>query len=409
MKSHRTFGLVALFALSSVGCTEAAEEEATTVSSSSSVNGEHFCPNALVSRSDMARYLERMKRGASWVPPAPQNIFHDVEPNSTDAAWIEQLYRDGITKGTSPNFFSPGEAVPREQMAAFLIRLTHGADFRRAGASRFTDVHNPDFVGYIEQLADDGVTKGCTPTEFCPRDLVPRDQMAAFLMRAKYPSSRDPAGTGKFADTPSSNVLAGRVEQAVAEGIMEPCDANLASWSRNSLAAGYGTGWGPNHPAPTIDDFRGYIPTTPNYGLYAYSRDKSYMSDAQERYCGGNYNVTVVLDIGRVTHDGVHVKSITFYSQGEKPVLHQDYVWVGTSTAGIEKFSNYTLGVDEAGVSYVSYPIDRWFAGGHSQQGDALQVQHTVSPSDRYKVGSLMDNPDGGFCSMILRGGLAIY
>jgi hypothetical protein len=37
-------------------------------------------------------------------------------------AWIEQLAAEGITAGCTPNRFCPGQAVTRAEMAAFLVR-----------------------------------------------------------------------------------------------------------------------------------------------------------------------------------------------------------------------------------------------------------------------------------------------
>jgi len=185
-----------------------------------------FCPKSPVTRRDMAYYLERIKHGRDFSPPAAQGQFDDVKRSSKDEQWIEQLFADGITKGCGDRAYCPDEAVPREQMAAFIIRLTHGPDFTRTSPSRFVDVTggSEQFSGYIEQLADDGITFGCDADHFCPRDTVLREQMAAFLMRAAHPGSPTPPGTGRFADVgANSGDLAGRVEQAVEEGIMEPC------------------------------------------------------------------------------------------------------------------------------------------------------------------------------------------
>lgn len=197
------------------------EPAASQAAASTTTEKDLFCPRDLVPRADMAMFLEKMKRGRDFVPPPAKNIYTDVPRDSLQAAWIEQLAADGITKGTSPTTFAPTDTVPREQMAAFIVRLLRSPDFARGGPSRFTDV--TAFVGEVEELADMGITKGCTATEFCPHDMVPRDQMAAFLMRAIHPGP-DPQGTlGRFADVESNFVLAGRIEQAVDEGIMGPC------------------------------------------------------------------------------------------------------------------------------------------------------------------------------------------
>lgn len=394
-----------------------------TTAETGELSKQYFCPDALIPRRDMARYLERLKRGANFVPGNPQNLFSDVPPDSVEAAWIEQLYADGITRGTGPGTFGPDEPVSRQQMAAFIIRLTHGPDFWRDGPSRFADVDNPDFIGYIEQLADDGITKGCTPTEFCPLENVPRRQMAAFLMRAAHPGSADPPSSGRFADVSLSDELAGRMEQAVSEGIMEPCGTAIDGVPVVSLGVGGGS---EDMPAPTIDNFLGWIHTTPNYGLYVHERQKVFFNDYHRNKCGGDWSATAVVDIGYVTHDNVYVRGVWFYTVGLPMIFHQDHVWVGTN-GHIKKFKDWTLGLDENGTPYVYFRVEKEFPGGQGRFGDALQVQHTMVPHPAAMTGDVLkvtnpgskgqaalatgitDNPDGGFCSMILRGALATY
>ena len=49
---------------------------------------------------------------------------------------------------------------------------------------RFSDVPNSNtFHDDIDAIADVGVTVGCSATEYCPKDFVTREQMAAFLNR----------------------------------------------------------------------------------------------------------------------------------------------------------------------------------------------------------------------------------
>ena len=49
---------------------------------------------------------------------------------------------------------------------------------------RFSDVPTTNtFHGDIDAIADAGVTVGCSPTTYCPKDYVTREQMAAFLNR----------------------------------------------------------------------------------------------------------------------------------------------------------------------------------------------------------------------------------
>ena len=75
---------------------------------------------------------------------------------------------------------------------------------------QFTDVPNTNiFHDDIAWIADRGVTKGCSPTEYCPKDFVTREQMAAFLHRL---------GVNQVVD-------AGELEGLTAEEVVSQCPA----------------------------------------------------------------------------------------------------------------------------------------------------------------------------------------
>ena len=68
-------------------------------------------------------------------------------------------------------------------MAAFLASaLNLGTP--STGTNTFSDDDGSIFETDIEAIFARGITTGCTQTEFCPSDLVTREQMAAFLTRA---------------------------------------------------------------------------------------------------------------------------------------------------------------------------------------------------------------------------------
>jgi len=146
-----------------------------------------YCPGSLVTRAEMAAFLERGFRGPEFTPPAPTGtLFTDVPAGYWAAAWIEQLAADGITTGCAPGRYCPALPVSRAEMAVFLLRARHGGAYvpPTVAASRFTDVPAGYWAqDWIEQLAVEGITTGCAPDRFCPGDAVGRDQMAAFLAR----------------------------------------------------------------------------------------------------------------------------------------------------------------------------------------------------------------------------------
>lgn len=102
----------------------------------------------------------------------------DGSPFANDIAWA---YDAGITVGCAPNLFCTSNAVTREQMASFLARALH---LPTASRDYFTDDNGSTHENDINRVAEAGITAGCSPTQFCGRAAVTREQMASFLARA---------------------------------------------------------------------------------------------------------------------------------------------------------------------------------------------------------------------------------
>jgi hypothetical protein len=146
-----------------------------------------YCPDAAITRAQMAVFLLRGMYGSDHVPRlASGAIFNDVPANGFAANFIEQLYADGITAGCGNNNYCPDDTVTRAQMAVFLLRAKYGSDHTPPSATGvFDDVDLSHWaVHWIEQLAAEGITAGCGNGNYCPGDPVTRDQMAVFLVRA---------------------------------------------------------------------------------------------------------------------------------------------------------------------------------------------------------------------------------
>lgn len=119
--------------------------------------------------------------------PAAEVAFKDVPANHQFADAIKWLADQGITKGCNP---SQGNTrfCPDEPVT----RGQMAAFLVRAFAlvddgPTFVDTTNSVFAADISRLAEAGITKGCNPpqnTKFCPDEVVTRGQMAAFLTRA---------------------------------------------------------------------------------------------------------------------------------------------------------------------------------------------------------------------------------
>ena len=110
-------------------------------------------------------------------------------------------------------------------MAAFIVRAK-GCRSSCSPTPTFADVPASSvFFGYVERLFEQGITGGCPSSGgqlFCPKDNVPRQQMAAFLVRAKGRTQLFPP-TPTFADVPPSNPFFGYIERLYEQGITGGC------------------------------------------------------------------------------------------------------------------------------------------------------------------------------------------
>jgi hypothetical protein len=147
----------------------------------------NYCPASPVTRAQMAVFLLRAEHGSSYAPPsASGNVYGDVPAGYWAAAWIEQLAAEGITGGCGSGKYCPDNTVTREQMAVFLLRAKYGSGYLPPAASGtvFVDVLASHWAGsWIEQLVSEGITAGCSTGLYCPIQAVTRDQMAVFLIR----------------------------------------------------------------------------------------------------------------------------------------------------------------------------------------------------------------------------------
>ena len=148
-----------------------------------------FCPEEVVTRAQMAVFLERGIQRGGFAPTTAVGVFSDVPIDYWAADWIEQLYQDGVTKGCKedPLMYCPDQSITRAEMAIFLLRAKYGRSYSPPAATGiFTDVSTGYWAAdWVEQLYSENITTGCgdDPLRFCPDDSVTRDQMAAFLVR----------------------------------------------------------------------------------------------------------------------------------------------------------------------------------------------------------------------------------
>lgn len=144
--------------------------------------GTLYCPGDDVTRAEMASFLAR----AFNLPAATTDYFpddngniHEANINKIAAAGITV----GCTVGGTA--YCPNAKVTRAEMATFIVRAM-GLHPWLADYFMDVPTTLPDHAANINALAGHKITVGCTADgkSFCPSDNVKRDEMASFLARA---------------------------------------------------------------------------------------------------------------------------------------------------------------------------------------------------------------------------------
>ncbi|MEQ8839616.1 MAG: S-layer homology domain-containing protein [Acidimicrobiales bacterium] len=165
------------FAFNDVGCIRILG--ITTGTSAST-----YSPNDTVTREQMAAFLARLYRRLGQTCSGAPTPFVDIA-GSFAAADIACIYELGVTTGVSSTRYDPAGTVTREQMAAFLGRLWRDAlgSGCTTDPAPFSDSGGSFAKNEIACIYALGLTTGTTPTTYSPGDAVTREQMASFLAR----------------------------------------------------------------------------------------------------------------------------------------------------------------------------------------------------------------------------------
>jgi hypothetical protein len=143
-----------------------------------------YCPDSDISRAEMAVYVERGIHGSSYTPPVVPLTF--VDTAGPYQYWIEALRADGITGGCGGANFCPNASITRAQMAIFLLRAKYGSSYIPPAPTGtvWLDVPVTHWAAaWAEQLGIEGISAGCGGGKFCPEEPVTRAEMAVLVQR----------------------------------------------------------------------------------------------------------------------------------------------------------------------------------------------------------------------------------
>ena len=155
--------------------------------------------------------------------------FLDVPPAQQFYAFVTNLVSNGVTAGIGGGNYGVDQPTLRQQMAVFLLKAKFGLCYAPPPCAPgfFGDVACPStFAAWIQALANEGITGGCGGGNYCPTSPVRRDQMAVFLLKAKYGSTHVPPACippGVFLDVLCPGTFTDWIEQLAAEQITGGC------------------------------------------------------------------------------------------------------------------------------------------------------------------------------------------
>ncbi len=112
-------------------------------------------------------------------------------------AWrfVEAVDNAGVTSGCAAGLYCPAATVTRQQMAVFLLKAKYGSGYTPPACTvpTFSDVPcSSPFAAWIEDLVAKGITAGCGVDTYCPSAPVTREQMAVFLLKTEEGSGYVP-------------------------------------------------------------------------------------------------------------------------------------------------------------------------------------------------------------------------
>ena len=166
--------------------------------------------------------------------------FLDVPPVQQFYTFVTKLVTSAITAGVGGGLYGVDQPTLRQQMAVFLLKAKYGICYTPPPCSVqiFPDVPcDSPFAPWINELVAQGITGGCAGGNYCPSNPVNRQQMAVLLLKTLEGSSYAPPAC------------------TVATFTDVPCDHPFATWiyelvARNITPAAAGGTTAPP-PPPT--------------------------------------------------------------------------------------------------------------------------------------------------------------
>jgi subtilisin family serine protease len=155
--------------------------------------------------------------------------FADVPVGSLFYNEIGKLSARGVTVGCGSGNYCPNDPVTRQEMAAFILRARGEFNPPMPLTQRFNDVPPGNtFYNFIDRLAALNITVGCSmsPPLYCPADPVLREQMSAFVLRGLGEFNPPTPPSQRFNDVPASNQFYNFIDRMAVLNITFGCSVS---------------------------------------------------------------------------------------------------------------------------------------------------------------------------------------
>ena len=172
--------------------------------------------------------------------------FLDVPGGQQFYEFVTTLVRNAITVGVGGGNYGVTQDTLRQQMAVFLLKAKYGLCYTPppCTVAVFTDVPCASgFAPWINELVAEGITGGCGTGIYCPTSPVLRQQMAVLLLRTFEAPGYAPPAC------------------VTATFTDVPCSSNFAPWIYELVARSITAGCGGGIYCPTLPANRGQMAT----------------------------------------------------------------------------------------------------------------------------------------------------
>jgi hypothetical protein len=164
--------------------------EFITITSGSNGHGNGVVTYSVASHTNTTRRIGTITIAGQTFTVLQGAAFLDIPIDHPFYTEIGKLSAWAVTLGCGGDGnYCPEQSVTREQMAAFIMRARGEYNPPTPPSQRFNDVPplHP-FYNFIERLAVLQITLGCSanPPLYCPSHPVLREQMAAFIIRGLH-------------------------------------------------------------------------------------------------------------------------------------------------------------------------------------------------------------------------------